>query len=73
MNKIERYFKTRQAHIDQYLKGDMTKREYLRAAFAAVYYNDFGPFKKIDSVEKGLYNYQYYNALAKRNKSISSE
>ena len=23
------------------------------------------PFRKIDSVEKGLFNYQYYNALAK--------
>ena len=73
MNKIERYFVTRQALIDQYLKGDMTKKEYLRAAFDAVYYNDFGPFKRIDTVEKGLYNYQYYNALAKHNKSISTE
>ena len=37
-----------------------------------MYYNDFGPFRKIDTVEKALYNYQYYNAMAKRMKSIST-
>ena len=72
MNKIQKFFRYRQGLIDQYLKGDMTKREYLEANFDAVYYNDFGPFHRIDTVEKGLYNYQYYNAMAKKMKSIGS-
>ena len=72
MNEIQKYFKYRQSLIDQYLKGDMTKREYLRENFDAVMSHDFGPFKNIDTVEKGLYNYQYYNALAKQMKSISA-
>jgi len=72
MNRIQKFFRYRQGLIDQYLKGDMTKKEYLEANFDAVYYNDFGPFRKIDTVEKALYNYQYYNAMAKRMKSIST-
>lgn len=72
MNKIQKFFRYRQGLIDQYLKGDMTKKEYLEANFDAVYYNDFGPFNRIDTVEKGLYNYQYYNAMAKKMKSIST-
>lgn len=71
MNKIQKFFRYRQGLIDQYLKGDMTKKEYLEANFDAVYYNDFGPFRRIDTVEKGLYNYQYYNAMAKKMQSIS--
>ncbi len=71
MNQLQKYFRYRQALIDQYLKGDMTKREYLQANYDAVIGNDFGPFTILDSVEKCLFNYQYYNALAKENRSIS--
>lgn len=72
MNKMQKYFRYRQSLIDQYLKGDMTKREYLNKNYDAVINNDIGPFTILDSVDKCLYNYQYYNALAKENKSISS-
>ncbi len=71
MNQLQKYFRYRQALIDQYLKGDMTKREYLQANYDAVIGSDFGPFTILDSVEKCLFNYQYYNALAKENRSIS--
>lgn len=71
MNEIQKYFRYRQSLIDQYLKGDMSKREYLRMNYDAVMNNDIGPFKNIDSVDKGLYNYQYYNALAKQMHFIS--
>lgn len=73
MNGIQKYFKYRQSLIDQYKKGDMTKREYLKMNYDAVMNNDIRPFKNIDTVEKALYNYQYYNALAKQMKSISTE
>lgn len=73
MNKIQKYFKYRQSLIDQYTKGDMTKREYLRANYEAVVYNDIGPFSILDNVDKCLFNYQYYNALAKENKKAGCE
>jgi len=72
MKAIEKYFRYRQSLIDQYVKGDMTKREYLRANYDAVVYNDIKPFKNMDSVLKGLFNYQYYNARAKERKQAST-
>ena len=65
MNEIQKYFKLRQALIDQYIRGDMTKSEYLSRNLDAVMGLNIRPFKIIDTVDKGLFNYQYYNALAK--------
>jgi len=72
VNGIQKYFKYRQSLIDQYTKGDMTKAEYLQKNYEAVVYGDIKPFQNIDTVEKALFNYQYYNALAKQMKSIST-
>ncbi|GFI62080.1 hypothetical protein IMSAG049_01253 [Clostridiales bacterium] len=72
MNAIEKYFRYRQSLIDQYVKGDMTKREYLQANYDAVVFNDIKPFKNVDTVLKGLFNYQYYNARAKEKKQVST-
>lgn len=65
MNTLQKYFKYRQSLIDQYIKGDMTKSEYLAENLDAVLSLNIKPFKNIDTVDKGLFNYQYYNALAK--------
>jgi len=72
MNAIQKYFKYRQSLIDQYVKGDMTKREYLQKNYAAVVYGDIRPFQNADTIEKALFNYQYYNALAKEMKTVST-
>ena len=50
----------------------MTKREYLAKNYETVLNNDIGPFKNTDTVEKALYNYQYYNAMAKQYKYEST-
>lgn len=68
MNIIQKYFRHRQSLIDQYVKGDMSKAEYLERNFEAVLSLNIKPFKNIDTVEKGLFNYQYYNAMAKNAK-----
>ena len=47
MNAIQKYFKYRQSLIDQYAKGDMTKREYLQRNYEAVVYGDISPFRNI--------------------------
>ena len=72
MNEIQKYFRYRQSLIDQYVKGDMTKREYLRKNYEAVMNNDIEPFTNIDTIEKGLYNYQYYNAIAKQMSALAN-
>ena len=65
LNAIQKYFKYRQSLIDQYVKGDMTKQEYLDGNLEAVLSLQIRPFQNVDTVEKGLFNYQYYNAMAK--------
>ena len=65
MNVLKKYFNYRQALIDQYIRGDMTKREYLNRNLDAVLALNIKPFKNVDTVDKGLFNYQYYNAMAK--------
>lgn len=73
MNKLEKYFAYRQSLIDQYVKGDMTKSEYLERNLDAVLGLNIKPFSNIDTVEKGLFNYQYYNAMAKNAKIQNTE
>lgn len=51
--------------IQQFMKGDMTKREFLIANFEFIQNMDREPFSRIDCFEKGFFNYQYYNTLAK--------
>lgn len=65
MNALEKYFNYRQALIDQYTKGDLSKKEYLNKNLDAVLALKDKPFKRVDSVEKGLFNYQFFNAMAK--------
>ena len=65
MNEIQKYLRLRQALIDQYIRGDMSKSEYLNSNLNAVMSLNIRPFRFVDTVEKGLFNYQYYNALAK--------
>ena len=47
MNAIQKYFKYRQSLIEQYKKGDMTKREYLEMNYDAVVNNEIKPFKNM--------------------------
>jgi len=70
MNVIQKYFRHRQNLIDQYVRGDMTKAEYLEENFNAILALNIPPFRKIDSLDKGLYNYQYFNAMAKDARTI---
>ncbi len=65
MNRLQKYFNYRQALIDQYIKGDMTKREYLDRNLDAVLSLNIKPFRNVDTLDKALFNYQYYNAMAK--------
>jgi hypothetical protein len=47
----------------------MSKREYLERNMDAVLDVRSEPFKNVDNVEKGLFNYQYFNAMAKNSKA----
>lgn len=62
---FDKFFDNRDSLIIQYKNGDITKREFLTLNFEFIQKMQVKPFGKIDSFEKGIYNYQYYNALAK--------
>lgn len=62
------FFEEREALIFKYKKGDLTKREFIEEHYYYITRLQLKPFQKIDSFEKGIYNYQYYNAIAKYNK-----
>lgn len=64
-SKFDFFFENRSSLILQYTNGDISKKEFLEYNFNFVQSMNLKPFSKIDSYEKGMYNYQYYNVLAK--------
>jgi hypothetical protein len=65
LDKFEQFLRNRQSLIDQYTKGDLSKDEFIEANYNCVNALDIKPFQKVDNVKKAIYNYQYYNVLAK--------
>lgn len=61
------FFEEREALIFKYKKGDLTKREFVEEHYYYIIRLKLKPFQRIDSFEKGIYNYQYHNAVAKYN------
>lgn len=70
---FDRFFEHRDSLIIQYKNGDITKREFLEGNFEFVQRIKLKPFSKVDSFEKGMYNYQYYNVLAKYYNMLSAD
>lgn len=62
---FDTFFEHRDSLIVQYKNGDISKREFLQMNFDFIQDMRVRPFSKIDSYEKGMYNYQYFNTLAK--------
>jgi len=65
INKFEQFLRNRQSLIEQYAKGDLSKDEFIEENYRAVNALGIKPFEKIDNIKKAIYNYQYYNVLAK--------
>ena len=70
---FETFFQNRSSLIIQYTNGDITKKEFLEYNFDFVQEMNIKPFSRIDSFEKGMYNYQYYNVLAKYYTMLAKE
>lgn len=64
-SRFERFFNSRSSLIVQFSKGHITKKEFLEYNYDLVRRMNLKPFLRIDSYEMGMYNYQYYNVLAK--------
>ncbi|MDP3386574.1 MAG: hypothetical protein Q8S24_05025 [Eubacteriales bacterium] len=64
-NLFDKFFSNRDSLILQLMNGDITKKEYIENNYKYIVSSGFKPFERIDSVEKGMFNYQYYNMMAK--------
>ncbi len=64
-NKFEKFLRHRQSLLYQYKMGDLTKNEFIEENFYTIESLGIKPFKRIDNIKKAIYNYQYYNVLAK--------
>lgn len=64
-NIFQLFFNARESLIQQFKKGDITKKEYIEQGYADIQRLNIKPFKRIDSLEKAIFNYQYYNTMAK--------
>lgn len=63
---FDRFFQHRNSLFIQFNNGDITKREFIEEHYYFIQKLNLKPFKhRIDSFEKGIYNYQYYNMVAK--------
>lgn len=67
------FFDNRSSLIIQFGNGDISKREFLEYNFELVRRTNLKPFLKVDTYEKGMYNYQYYNVLAKYYNMLAKE
>lgn len=62
---FDKFFTNREALITQFSMGDLTKREFITANYNFVMSLNDNPFNKIDCLQKGFFNYHYFNILAK--------
>lgn len=67
------FFEHRDMLIVQHMNGDINKKEYLELNYKYMLEKNIKPFQRIDSFEKGMYNYQFYNMMAKYHKMIAQE
>lgn len=72
-NKFDKFFKNRKNLIYQYKKGDMSKGEFIERNYNYIQSMNTKPFIRIDNIKKGVFNYQYYNVIAKYCQKRASE
>lgn len=63
----------RNSLIDKLDRGDLNKKEFLQENYHLLQRSSLKPFSCVNSYEKGIFNYQYYNVLAKYNHNKANE
>lgn len=72
-DSLKRFIKKRNEIIEKLDKGVINKDEFLEENYILLNRLSMKPFLRIDTVEKGIYNYQYYNILAKYHNNLANE
>jgi hypothetical protein len=61
----DRFWQHRENLIYQYNIGDISKDEFIDRNYEYIQSMDVAPYRRVDHLKKGVFNYQYYNVLAK--------
>lgn len=64
-DKLKRVLEERNRLIDRLDAAALTKQEFHSENYRSLQRWQMKPYPVIDSLEQGIYNYQYYNTLAK--------
>lgn len=62
---IDQFFRNRDELIDKYATGRMSKTAYVEENYEFIMGLNLSPFKDLKDYKQCIYNYQYYNILAK--------
>lgn len=71
-DKLNKFFLLRDEIITEYSAGRMSKKDFLIKNYNHMKKGNLKPFFTIDSYEKGIFNYQYFNSIAKYYKMMAS-
>ena len=71
LKKLETFNKWRKESIDLLTEKKICKNEFLEINYEYLVKLDLKPFSNISTVLEAVYNYQYYNIMAKRSNQIA--
>lgn len=70
---LDLFMEKRNSIIDRLDRKEITKEEFLEENYFLLNRLSMKPFLKIDNISKGIYNYQYYNILAKYHGNLAND
>lgn len=72
-NWFQHFIQRRTFLIESYEQGKIDKKEFLLMNINDLHTRNMKPFLIIDKMEKAIFNYQYYNAMAKHYLMLAKE
>lgn len=72
-NVFEKFKEKRESLIVMLKNGDISKTEYIEESYYYICDHGVKPFKIVDNFNKAVFNYQYYNMMAKYSKLKAKE
>jgi len=71
---LDLFFETRNNLIERYSSGEFSKKEFIELNYQFLQELNLEPFAgRIKSFKMGIYNYQYFNIMAKYSNMMADE
>lgn len=69
--RLKLFMETRNELIERLDRKEITKEDFIRKNIQCIEHHGMKPYVKIENIDQGLYNYHYYNLLAKHHNNIA--